>query len=150
MMFAGKENTPGSNTHSTGSAATFFPPTVQRSPHDKDLPGEVPDAPAGQFVTPDSRGIMHNKDRKISLDVHIDFLPSHTHLHVFIAKEAGGGYKQGAPLRIIGEPGKGGNYTVVLSPVPVNDHFFIRFEARSDTTRINVPGVKGEYTISLD
>jgi hypothetical protein len=113
---------------------------VQRAP--QDLPGADPEPPVLKFTTPDSRGIMNSTDPSISLEVKIDYLPNNVHLHVFVAAQAGGAYKQGAPLQIIGEPGKGGKYTVTLSPVP--SKFFIRFEARSDTTNLNVPGIKGE------
>jgi hypothetical protein len=131
----------------------FFKPaisTVQReeAAPATDLPGDVPEAPAGTFFTPDSRGISNNKDSKISLDVHIDYLPSHTYLHVFIATEAGGSHKPGAPIQIIGDPGKGGDYTVTLSPVP--SRFFLRFEARSTRTNLNVPQIRGTYVINLD
>ncbi|HZY35750.1 MAG TPA: hypothetical protein VFE53_03835 [Mucilaginibacter sp.] len=147
-MFAEKENIKNTNTNQPGQGSSFFQPVVQRAPQGKDLPGDVPETPAGQFVTPDSRGIGHNNDTKISLDIHIDFLPQHTRLHVFISNEAGGDYKQGMPLKIIGNPGKGGDFTVTLSPVP--DHFYIRFEARSETTNINVPRIMGSYSLNLD
>lgn len=147
-MFENKENITDLGTNPARRNSTFFPPAVQRAPQDKDLPGEVPEAPGGKFVTPDSRGIVHNNDTKISLDIHIDYLPQHTRLHVFISNEKGGAYKQGSPLQIIGDSGKGGDYTVTLSPVP--DHFFLRFEARSDSTGVNVPRITGSYTLSMD
>jgi hypothetical protein len=113
-----------------------------------DLPGDEPQLPRNEFVTPDSLGITNNKDSKISLDIHVDYLPSHTRLHVFIATQPGGDYRQGAPLKIIGVPGKGVDDNVTLSPVP--SHFYIRFEARSETTGINVPGIRGTCVMSLD
>ncbi len=113
-----------------------------------DLPGNEPEPPRNTFTTPDSIGITNNKDNAITLAVHIDFLPSHTKLHVFIANEPGGSYRQGAPLEVIGDPGKGGDYEVTLSPAL--SHFYIRFEARSLKTNINVPNITGTCIQSLD
>ncbi|SDP92455.1 protein of unknown function [Mucilaginibacter sp. OK268] len=108
----------------------------------------VPASEKKQFVTPDSIKIGNGDKARIGLDMHIDFLPDHTRLHVFTAKEQGGEYKAGASRQIIGDPGKGGDYGVALSAVSAGP--FIRLEARSETTGISVPSVKGTYTLELN
>jgi hypothetical protein len=108
-------------------------------------PVTAPGAVTGTFNTPDSKG-LGNTGSSISLVVHIDYLPSHTHLHIFTTAEKGGDYVAGGPMQKIGEPGKGGNYTVILTPVGPGS--YITFEARSDTTNINLPNVVGTYTIN--
>lgn len=101
-----------------------------------------------QFVTPDSIKIGNGSKARIGLDMHIDFLPDHTHLHVFTANEQGGEYKAGASRQIIGDPNKGGDYGVALSAISAGP--FIRLEARSETTGINVPNVKGTYILEFN
>lgn len=147
MSFQDKINI--SDTGGLPSGKSFFSPAsnmLQRQ--QQDLPGNDPEPPRNFFVTPDSRGISNNKDSTISLDIHIDFLPSHTRLHVYIASHQGGNYIQGAPLVITGDPGKGGDYKVTLSPVP--SKFYIVYKAISEKTGISVPNVTGTSVINLD
>jgi len=108
----------------------------------------VPVGEKKQFVTPDTIKIGNGKKARIGLDMHIDFLPDHVRLHVFTANEQGGEYKAGASRQIIGDPGKGGDYGVALSAVSAGP--FIRLEGRSETTGINVPSVKGTYTLEFN
>ncbi len=136
-------------TAGTSSPAnTFFSAAANTVQRQQDLPGQDPEPPRNFFTTPDSIGITNNKDNSVTLDIHIDYLPSHTRLHVFIANTPGGSYQQGAPLQIIGTPGKGGDFTVTLSPVP--SHFYIRLEARSEKTNINVPNITGTCVQGFD
>ncbi len=130
------------------SANTFFNPAATAIQRQQDLPGQNPEPPRNIFVTPDSRGITNNADNKINLDIHIDYLPSHTRLHVYAASQPGGDYRQGMPLQVIGEPGKGGDYSITLTPVP--KQFYIVFKAVSEKTVISVPNVTGICTINLD
>lgn len=127
---------------------TFFTAAANTVQRQQDLPGQDPEPPRNFFVTPDSRGVMNNKGGSISLDIHIDYLPSHTRLHVYTASQQGGDYIQGKPLSIIGEPGKGGDYSVTLSPVP--EKFYIVFKAISEKTGISVPNITGTCIINLD
>ncbi len=99
----------------------------------------------GTFNTPDSKSIGASGPN-ISVVIHIDYLPQHTHLKVFVTGEKGGDYVKGAPMQLVGEPAKGGDYTVTLTPV--GPGAYIRFEARSDTTDINLPNVVGTYAIT--
>jgi hypothetical protein len=146
MSFQEKINNIAATVSSAGS--TFFSPAANTIQRQQDLPGQDPEPPRNFFTTPDSRGIMNNKGGSISLDIHIDYLPSHTRLHVYTAPQQGGDYRQGAPLSIIGEPGKGGDYSVTLSPVP--QQFYIVFKAISEKTGISVPNVTGTCIINLD
>ncbi|MCR8557638.1 DUF4157 domain-containing protein [Mucilaginibacter sp. BJC16-A38] len=99
-----------------------------------------------KFITPDSKSVGGVKDSKISLSVHIDFLTDHTRLHVFVTKSKGGDISALDPLQVIGEPGKGGDYQVTLSPVPPGS--FIRFKAISDKTGNSVLNITGKYTVN--
>jgi hypothetical protein len=140
------------NKNTTGGVVspvnTFFSAASNSIQRQADLPGPDPEPARNIFVTPDSRGITNNIDNKISLDIHIDYLPSHTRLHVYTASQPGGDYRSGAPLSIIGDPGKGGNYAVTLSPVP--KQFYIVFKAISQKTGISVPNITGTCSINLD
>jgi hypothetical protein len=147
MSFQDKKNI--SDTGGLPSGKSFFSPASKMLQRQQpDLPGNDSEPPRNFFVTPDSRGISNNKDSKISLDIHIDYLPSHTRLHVYISPQQGGDYRQGAPLAIIGDPGKGGDFTITLQPVP--RQFYIVFKAISEKTGISVPNVTGTCIINLD
>jgi len=128
------------------TADTNVQSTVQRDlGDDSDTPGFR----TGTFFTPDSLGpIRGDGDPVLKLDIHIDYLPSHTLLNVFISTEKGGSYQSGMPIQIIGNPGHGGDYVVTLSPVP--EVYYIRFEARSQETDINVPNIRGTCSLNLD
>jgi hypothetical protein len=147
MSFRDKKNI--NNAIGLPSGRTFFSPALNSLQRQQaDLPGSDPEPPRNFFVTPDSRGISNNKDSAISLDIHIDFLPSHTKLHVYIASQQGGNYIPGAPLAVIGDAGKGGEYKITLSPVP--SAFYIVYKAISEKTGISVPNVTGTSVINLD
>lgn len=139
-----------SSDKSSGGSPFFLPaanaPQIQKQ--EADLPGPEPEAPRYGFNTPDSFGITNNKDQSITFDVRIDYLPSHTQLHVYAATHQGGDYVQGMPLSVIGQPGKGGDFTATLSPVP--SHFYVVLKAISSKTGISVPNVTGTCVQSLD
>ncbi|WP_259070972.1 eCIS core domain-containing protein [Mucilaginibacter sp. X4EP1] len=106
----------------------------------------LPGIKLDDFNTPDAKIIDNGTNARLNLSVHIDFLPQHTFLHVFAAKQQGGDEDASTPVQLIGEPGKGGDYNVILSPVPQG--YFIMFEARSTTTKISIPNIVGKYTVN--
>ena len=101
---------------------------------------------SGQFFTPDSKGphVLAHSSSNFQVSGHIDYLPGGTSLSVFLSLQQGGDQYDG----LLWFSGGGGGYSFTFNaPVPAAT-WFLRFEARSNATKINIPNVTGTFSAS--
>ena len=138
------------------SGRALAPATVQRDTTERDsgspdtATGGMSSATlgSGQFKTPDSAGpfVLLNQSSNVQVAGHIDFLPEHTSLAVFLALEQGGNQYNG--LLWFSDEAKSGDYRFTFSSLVPSGTWFLRFEARSSLTQISIPNVTGNFILS--
>jgi hypothetical protein len=102
----------------------------------------------GRFKTPDSAGpfVLPSPSSNVQVALHIDFLPEHTSLAVFLARKQGGDQYNG--LLWFSDESRSGDYSFTFSASVPAGTWFLRFEARSSLTKISIPNVTGNFTLS--